>query len=276
MSDNLNGKRVLVTAGASGIGKATAEAFLAAGAHVLICDIDEDLLAGCAAWAVAPIAVRADVSKSADVDHMFDVLEKDLGGIDVLVNNAGIAGPTKPVDEVTDAEWAQTMSINVDGQFFCARRAARLMKAQRSGAIINISSTAGRIGMPLRAPYSTSKYAVRGLTDVLAVELGEFDIRVNAILPGLIDGPRGQRVVDAQAQSMGIGSPEYLSAMLHNISMHSLIDMREIASLAVFLASDSARHITAQHIGVCGNFETYRSPLTLKQRDVVFSLTAPA
>jgi NAD(P)-dependent dehydrogenase (short-subunit alcohol dehydrogenase family) len=270
MSNNLKDKRVVVTAAASGIGKATAEAFLAAGAKVLICDINQEALAACADWRLPPIAVCADVSQSGEVEAMFDTLARELGGIDVLVNNAGIAGPTKPVEEVTDAEWSQTMRINVDGQFFCARAAARLMKQQRSGTIINISSTAGRIGMPLRAPYTTSKYAVRGLTDVLAVELGEYGIRVNAILPGLIDGPRGQSVVEAQARSMGIGSSEYLSAMLHNISMHSLIDMGEVASLAVFLASDGARHITAQHIGVCGNFETYRSPLTVKRREIAF------
>lgn len=263
-------KRVLVTAGASGIGRAIAQAFAAEGALVVVCDVNDDLLAETASWKVPVTVVRTDVGRSADVDRMFQLMEEKLGGIDVLVNNAGIAGPTKPIEDVSDEEWAETMRVNVDGQFYCARRAARLMKPQRNGAIINISSTAGRMGMPLRAAYTTSKYAVRGLTDVLAVELGEFDIRVNAILPGLINGPRGKRVVDAQAESMGIAPSQYLSAMLHNISMHSMIEMEEIAALALFLASSGGRHITAQHIGVCGNFETYRSPLTIRERDVAF------
>ncbi|MEM1129659.1 MAG: SDR family oxidoreductase [Pseudomonadota bacterium] len=268
MISSMENKRVLVTAGASGIGKEIARSFARAGAKVVICDIDESQLAAASDWDTPVTAVRCDVSQSAEVDGMFQSMVAAHGGIDVLVNNAGIAGPTKPIDEVTDEEWGLTMRINVNGQFYCARRAAALMKAQESGAMINLSSVAGRIGMPLRAPYSTSKYAVRGLTDVLAVELGEFGIRVNSILPGVIDGPRGKDVVEAQAASLGIAPSEYLSAMLHNISLHSLIDMEEIAELALYLASDAARHVTAQHISVCGNFETYRSPLAIKKRDV--------
>lgn len=268
MTNTIENKCVLVTAGASGIGRAIARSFAKAGAKVLVCDIDEAQLAGCVGWDWPVKAVNCDVSKSEQVDKMFDLMIKTYGSIDILVNNAGIAGPTKPIDEITDEEWDLTMRINVNGQFYCARRAASLMKSQRSGTIINMSSVAGRIAMPLRAAYSTSKYAVKGLTDVLAVELGEYGIRVNSILPGLIDGPRGKAVVEAQAASLDIPPSEYLSAMLHNISLHSLIDMQEIADMAMFLASDGARHVTSQHISVCGNFETYRSPLTVKARDV--------
>ncbi|WP_136440182.1 SDR family oxidoreductase [Pacificoceanicola onchidii] len=268
MTTGLENKRVLVTAGASGIGKEVAISFARAGAKVLVCDIAEDQLEACSGWDAPVTAVKCDVSKSSEVDRMFEFLSKLHGGIDVLVNNAGIAGPTKPIDEITDDEWDMTMRVNVNGQFYCARRAAAQMKPQNSGAIINLSSVAGRIGMPLRAPYSTSKYAVRGLTDVLAVELGEFGIRVNSILPGVIDGPRGKDVVEAQAAKNHVDPQDYLSAMLHNISLHSLIDMEEIAALAMYLASGAARNITAQHISVCGNFETYRSPLSIKKRDV--------
>lgn len=271
MKIDLTGKRVLVTAGASGIGRATALGYAEAGAQVFICDVDENALEQSLTWERPVRPLYANVASSADVDRVFDAIEAEAGGLDILVNNAGIAGPTKPIEEITDAEWAETMSVNVSGQFYCARRAVPGMKAQLSGVILNISSTAGRMGMPLRSPYSTSKYAVRGLTDVLAVELGEHNIRVNSILPGLIDGPRGERVVAAQADMMQIEPQRYLSAMLHNISMHTMIRMEEIAALAVFLSSDSAAHITAQHIGVCGNFETYRSPLTMKMRDVAFS-----
>jgi NAD(P)-dependent dehydrogenase (short-subunit alcohol dehydrogenase family) len=128
--------------------------------------------------------------------------------------------------------------------------------------ILNMSSVAGRMGMPMRAPYSTSKYAVRGFTDVLTVELGALNVRVNSILPGLVNGPRGRRVMEEQAKARDMTLEAYLPFVLHNISMHTMIEMEEIAALAVFLASDQAKHITGQSIGVCGNFETYRAPLS--------------
>lgn len=259
-------RRVLVTAGADGIGWAIAKAFVTAGARVHICDINADALARRDGVATS----QTDVSDSAQVDAMFQRIADEFGGLDVLVNNAGIAGPTKPVDQITDAEWAATMNVNVAGAFYCARRAAPMMKRQGGGAIVNISSTAGRMGMPLRSPYSASKYAIRGLTDALAVELGEWGIRVNAVLPGLIDGPRGERVVREQADAAGIAPGTFLSAMLHNISLHSMIQVEEIAATVLFLASDQARHISGQSLGVCGNFETYRSPLSVRERDAAF------
>jgi NAD(P)-dependent dehydrogenase (short-subunit alcohol dehydrogenase family) len=164
------------------------------------------------------------------------------------------------VEEITDEEWDQTMAVNVSGQFYMVRKAVPLFKQAGGGCIINLSSVAGRLGMPLRAPYSASKYAVRGLTDVLAVELGEIGVRVNAILPGLVDGPRGQRVMREQAEARGMTLEQWMPYFLHNISMHTAIDMKEIADMAVFLASDLAPHISGQSISVCGNFESYRAP----------------
>lgn len=269
MKIDLTQKRVLVTAGADGIGRATARAFAAAGADVHVCDIDETALERVRREGLS--GTQTDVSSSREVDQLFAELAGKWEGLDVLVNNAGIAGPTKPIEEVTDEEWAAILGVNVSGQFYCLRQAIPLLKRQKSGAVINISSTAGRIGMPLRAPYSTTKYAVRGLTDVLAIELGEHNIRVNCILPGLIDGPRGKRVVEEQAAMRGIEPQRYLAAMLHNISLHTMIDMEEVANLAVYLASDHARHISGQSIGVCGNFESYRSPLSIAPTDLTFS-----
>ena len=133
--------------------------------------------------------------------------------LDILVNNAGVSGPTKPVEDVTDEEWAHTLGVNVTAQFYMVRRAVPLFRRQGGGSVINISSVAGRLGMPLRVPYSTSKYAVRGLTDVLAVELGEIGVRVNAILPGLVDGPRGRRVIGEQAASRGMSSRRVHAAL---------------------------------------------------------------
>jgi NAD(P)-dependent dehydrogenase (short-subunit alcohol dehydrogenase family) len=144
-----------------------------------------------------------------------------------------------------------------------ARKAVPLFRSAGGGSIINISSVAGRIGMSLRAPYSTSKYAVRGFTDVLAVELGEIGVRVNCILPGLVDGPRGRRVLAEQAKTRGIAPETYLKLFLHNISMHTMVQMAEIADMAAFLASDLAPHISGQSISVCGNFESYRAPKTI-------------
>ena len=276
MKLDFKGKRVLITAGAGGIGWATACAFAEAGARVHICDIDAKRLAAREAECPGLSASNTDVSKPDQVHEMFVQIERSLGGLDVLVNNAGIAGPTRPVDEITDAEWAETLNVNISGQFYCARGAVRLMKRSGGGAIVNISSTAGRMGMPLRLPYSTTKYAVRGLSDALAVELGEYGIRVNSVMPGLIDGPRGARVVAAQAEAAGIAPQDYLSAMLHNVSLHAMISAEEIASAVLFLASDHARHITGQSLGVCGNLETYRSPLSLQPREAGFTITEEA
>ncbi len=179
----------------------------------------------------------------------------------MLVNNAGLSGPTKPVEAITVEEWNETFRVNVTGQFLCVRKAVPVFKAQQSGAIINIASTAGRVGMPLRSVYSATKFSVRGFTDVLAIELGGNNIRVNSILPGMVDGPRLQRVVAEQAKAAGMEPQLYLKRMLHNVSMHSMVSQEEVADLAVFLASDMARHISGQSIGVCGNFESYRAPM---------------
>ncbi|MBX3566743.1 MAG: SDR family oxidoreductase [Rhizobiaceae bacterium] len=257
---DLTGKTAIITAGASGIGRVIAHRFVEQGAQVCVCDIADDALAALRDELPDAIVVKADVSKSADVAALYDAFLARHAKLDILVNNAGISGPTKPVEEITDEEWDQTMAVNVSGQFYMVRKAVPLFRQAGSGCIINLSSVAGRLGMPLRAPYSASKYAVRGLTDVLAVELGEIGVRVNAILPGLVDGPRGQRVMREQAEARGMSLEAWMPYFLHNISMHTAIDMKEIADMAVFLASDLAPHISGQSISVCGNFESYRAP----------------
>lgn len=263
MKIDLSGKRVLITAGAAGIGRVTAERLQAVGARVAVCDIDRSALDKAASAGL--FSVKADVSNPDDVDIVFDRLEQEFGGLDVLVNNAGVSGPTKPVEDMTPAEWRQTIDVNVNGQFYCVRRAVPVFKRQSDGVIVNMSSTAGRLGMPLRSAYSTSKYAARGLTDVLAVELGEFNIRVNAILPGIVNGPRAKRVISEQAASKGMTYEDYLPRLLHNVSMHAQVEQEEIADLVLFLSSDYSRHITGQSISVCGNLETYRAPLVVTE-----------
>lgn len=257
---NLNGKTAIITAGASGIGRVIAERYTELGASVCLCDVDDAALADVKKALPQAIAVKADVSNSKDVAALYDAFLAKHSRLDIVVNNAGISGPTKAVETITDDEWDETMAVNVTGMFYMVRKAVPLFKHAGGGCIINLSSVAGRIGMPLRAPYSTSKYAVRGLTDVLAVELGEFNVRVNAILPGLVDGPRGQRVTREQAEARGMTFEEFRPFLLHNISMHTDIKMKEVADMAAFLASDLAPHVTGQSISVDGNFETYRGP----------------
>ncbi|CAH1652289.1 MULTISPECIES: SDR family oxidoreductase [unclassified Chelatococcus] len=260
---DLSGKTAIITAGAGGIGLAIARRFAKYGASVCICDIAEEALAAVASELPDALIVRADVSHASDVERLFEAFQKRFDRLDILVNNAGVSGPTKAVDEITDSEWQSTLDVNITGMFYMIRAAVPLFRAQHSGAVINMSSVAGRLGMPLRTPYSVSKYAVRGLTDVLAIELGEIGVRVNALLPGLVDGPRGQRVLAEQAEARGMDIAKYEKLFLHNISMHTKIQMDEIADMAAFLGSDLAPHISGQSISVCGNFESYRAPLVL-------------
>jgi len=265
MHVNLSNSRAIVTAGASGIGRAIAQQFMRSGALVAICDISQSALDDFSGAYPDCVTFRADVSDADQVDKFFDTVLGRFGGLDVLVNNAGVSGPTKPIEEITPEEWSQTLDVNLKGAFLCSRRAAPLFKAQKNGAIINLSSTAGRMGMPLRTPYSSSKYAIRGLSDTLAIELGEFGVRVNTILPGFVDGPRGERVVAEQAAARNMSYEQYLPYFLHNISMHLAVTGDDVAATATFLASDYARSISGQSIGVCGNFESYRSPMVVSE-----------
>jgi NAD(P)-dependent dehydrogenase (short-subunit alcohol dehydrogenase family) len=241
-----------------------ADAFVKSGAIVAACDIDP----ACATRGEGDGILRcwqADVGDPESAGYFMAEAIRWLGGIDVLINNAGISGPTKPVEEITDDEWRRTMEVNVNGQFYCVRAAVPTMKAQKAGVILNISSTAGRMGMPRRSVYSASKYAVRGFTDVLAVELGDHNIRVNAILPGVVSGARVRRVLAEQAQIAGETLEEYMPRILHNVSMHTAVEPEDVASMALFLASDAARFVSGQSIGVCGNFESYRGPMMVRQ-----------
>lgn len=263
MHISLAGKRAIVTAGCAGIGRAIVEQLVESGARVVACDISDDAISGLAHNVPKALGLRTDVSSPDEVEHMFQEAERHLGGLDILVNNAGISGPTLAVEDVDPADWARTMDVNVTGAFLCTRRAASILKKQQSGVIINMSSTAGRIGMPFRAAYSSSKFAIRGLTDAMAIELGEFGIRVNAVLPGLVDGPRGHRVITEQAAARGLSYEEYLPSILHNISLHVAVSPKDVAAMVTFLVSDLARHVSGQSIGVCGNFESYRAPMEI-------------
>jgi NAD(P)-dependent dehydrogenase (short-subunit alcohol dehydrogenase family) len=258
MEISANGLRVVVTAAGAGIGRAIAATFHANGARVYICDVVEDHLADARAKLPGLGATRADVGVAAEVDRLFDQAIAYLGGLDVLVNNAGIAGPTAPAEDVSPADWDRVIAVNLSGMFYCARRAIPEMKKAGGGSIVNISSTSGKTGLPLRVAYAVSKHAVMGLTETLAREVGPSNIRVNTILPGWINNERGRRVAQAKASAYGIPVEEYIRRESEFISLRTMIEPVEIAEMALFLCSAAGRHVSGQHIGVCGNVEYER------------------
>jgi NAD(P)-dependent dehydrogenase (short-subunit alcohol dehydrogenase family) len=245
--------RVLITAGAAGIGREIADMFAAVGARVAVCDIDEAALARFRQELPGHEAFECDVSDEDDVDDLFDDVVDALGGLDVLVNNAGIAGPTGPVESLSPDDWRHTMEINIDGQFLCVRRAVPLLRASGGGSIINMSSAAGRFGFAHRTPYSASKWAVIGFTKSLAIELGPDNIRVNAILPGAVDGPRIRRVIQAKAASTGVPVAEMEQLYTRQASLGRMVDAQDIARLALFLAGPGGRNISGQALPVDGD-----------------------
>ncbi|MBK5204674.1 MAG: SDR family oxidoreductase [Polaromonas sp.] len=255
MDLDLNGKRVVVTAGAQGIGLAIAEAFVAAGAQVHICDVNDDFLASAKQKLPQVSQSRTDVSSESQVDAMFAELAARWGGLDVLVNNAGIAGPTDKVENTDLAAWDQTIAVNLTGPFLCTRRAVPLLKAAGGGSIVNLSSTAGRLGFPLRTPYSASKFGVIGLTETWAMELGPSNIRVNAILPGIVAGERQERVIAAKAASYGIGHEAMRQRLLAKVSLRSMVTAQDIANQIIFICSPAGAAISGQSLSVCGNVE---------------------
>ena len=251
----MNGKRVVVTAGAQGIGLAITAAFVAAGAQVHICDINDDFLAAAKAKFPAVSQSCTDVADEAQVDVMFAELSTRWGGLDVLVNNAGIAGPTAKVEDTDLTEWSQTIAVNLTGPFLCTRRAVPLLKAAGGGSIVNLSSIAGRLGFPLRTPYSASKYGVIGLTETWAMELGPSKIRVNAILPGIVAGDRQERVIAAKAASWGLEHEAMRQRLLDKVSLRQMVTAKDIANQIIFICSPAGAAISGQSLSVCGNVE---------------------
>jgi len=252
----VEGQRVVVTAGASGIGRAIAEVLITAGARVYICDVDEGLLAAFAAAHPGAGAMRADVAVEDDVDRLFDAAAESLSGLDALVNNAGIAGPTAAVEDIAPADWRRCIDVDLTGPFLCSRRAVPLLKAAGGGAIINISSVAGKYGYPFRSPYASAKYGVIGLTETLAKELGPANIRVNAVLPGLVKGPRIEAVIHARARETGVTYEEAEAGYLRHVSLGRMVDAGDVAAMVAFLLSDAGRNVSGQSIAVDANVET--------------------
>ena len=255
MNTAAQGMRVLVTAGAAGIGRAIAQTFLEHGARVHICDVDTAAL-GAAEQALRPVTQTvADVASVADVDRLFGEVQRSLGGLDVLVNNAGIAGPTGKVEDLRPEDWDRCIAVDLNGMFYCTRRAMPMIKAAGGGSIINLSSVAGRLGFPMRTPYAAAKWAVVGFTKSLAIEAGPDKVRVNCIQPGNVEGERIDRVIAAKATALGIAPEEMKDRLLDAVSLRTFVSPQDIANMALFLATDAGKHITGQALSVCGDVQ---------------------
>jgi NAD(P)-dependent dehydrogenase (short-subunit alcohol dehydrogenase family) len=256
LDGGLAGRRVLVTAGAAGIGLAIVERLLAHEASVFVCDVNDATLHSFSKANPRAGAIKADVSNEADVDLMFAAVQATLGGLDALINNAGIAGPTGAVEDIDPAEWRRCIDIDLTGQFLCTRRAVPMLKAAGGGSIINMSSAAGRHGYAFRTPYSAAKFGVIGFTQSLAKELGPANIRVNAILPGIIEGPRMTGVIRDRAAQLGVSYEAMEKTYLDRISLRRMTSPHDVATMIAFLLSDAGVNISGQSISVDGNVET--------------------
>jgi len=255
MDLNIRGLRVLVTAGASGIGLATARAFAREGARVHVCDVDTAALGALAKSDPALSQSVCDVSDAAAVARLFDTVASTLGGLDALANNAGIAGPTARCEDVALADWERTLAINLTGQFLCAQRAIPLLKQSANASIANLSSAAGRFGFPNRTPYAASKWGVVGFTKSLSRELGPFGIRVNAICPGSVAGARIDAVFANRAKVRGMSVDAIRDEALAKTSLHRMITADDIANAIVFLASPQGANISGHALPVDGDLQ---------------------
>lgn len=254
---SLEGLHALVTGGGSGIGLCIAETLQAAGANVTICDTDAARVEEVAASGRGIAARACDVSDGEQTTGLFRWYESEFGKLDILVNNAGITGPFGAIEDLAPEDWKRTMEVNVNGIFFCTRHAVPMLKKAGGGSIVNISSIAGRMGYPLRTPYSASKWAVIGLTQSLAMELGPHRIRVNALLPGFVAGPRHERNAEARAALLGITKDEQKQNIRRRISLGELTQPQDVANTAAFLVSAAGAHITGQSLSVDGNVDTF-------------------
>jgi NAD(P)-dependent dehydrogenase (short-subunit alcohol dehydrogenase family) len=247
-------QRVLVTGGAGGIGLAITHAFVAAGARVHIADPDaEAVTAVTAAGAQAITGSVCDITDAAAVAAMFEDLSGALGGLDVLVNNAGVAGPTASVDQLAREDWDAVLAVNLSGTFDVTRRAIPLLKASPAGSIIVMSSLAGRFGYPDRVAYATTKWGLVGFTKTLALELGSFGITANSIHPGGVEGPRVREVLQGRAERSGRTLEEETELALSNQSIPRFTSAEDVAALAVFLAGPHARTLSGQMLPIDGD-----------------------
>jgi NAD(P)-dependent dehydrogenase (short-subunit alcohol dehydrogenase family) len=247
---------VVISGAAAGLGRRIAERFGESGFQVHVCDSSAPAVEAFRASHPDALATVVDVSDSRQVDAWFDEITARSGRIDVLVNNAGIAGPTAPVEDIAPAEWERTIAVDLNGQFYCTRRAVPLLRAAGAGSIINIASSAAFFGFPLRTPYAACKWALLGFTKTLAMELGPAGIRVNAICPGSIKGPRIDGVIERDAAARGLAAAQIRRLYERQVSLRQFVDAEDVANAAFFLASPQGRMISGQILGVDGHTES--------------------
>tara|TARA_B100000700_G_C14880464_1_gene777821 strand:- start:282 stop:1070 length:789 start_codon:yes stop_codon:yes gene_type:complete len=255
---NLKNKKIIISAGASGIGWATAKIFLSKGAYVYLCDIDNKNINKIKKHPLNNkrlFIYECDASDEYEVEILFDKIRKKTKKIDALINNVGVAGPTGTIEKLNSEEWEKTLKVNVISHFYFTKLAIPMLKKNKGGSIINLSSGAGIMGFPLRSPYAASKWAVVGMTKTLAIELGKHKIRVNAICPGTIKGNRMVRVIRDKANFLKVSRKKIEKEFISMASMNCWIYEEDIGKMCSFLISEEAERISGQVIGVDGNAE---------------------
>ena len=255
---SLQNKKVVISAGASGIGWATAKVCLSRGAYVYLCDINNKSLSKINKHHLKNkrlFAYECDASDEYQVANFFDKIKKKTRKIDALINNVGIAGPTGTLDKLESQEWERTIQVDINSHFYFTKQAIPLIKKSKNGSIINVSSTAGILGFPLRTPYAASKWASIGVTKSLAMELGKFNIRVNAVCPGTIKGDRMKRVVRDKAKFTKTSIKTVEKDFVSMSSMKKWILEEDIGKMCAFLISDDSNKVSGQVIAVDGHTE---------------------
>ena len=248
-------ERVLVTGAGDSVGREIAERFVALGHRVHICDVRADAVQATLKHNPGMSGSVVDVGKRDDADRLFADARKSMGDVSVLVNVVGMAGPRANIEDINEDEWERTISVNLNGMFYCMKRAIPMLKANGGGAIVNFSTCSTRTGLPFRAPYIASKAGVEGLTRNAARELGPFGIRCNAILPGIINNQRFNFIVSRNAAATGRSPAEIEADYLKYVSLRTKVELHELADMVLFLALDTGKKISGELIAVSGNME---------------------
>jgi len=255
---SLQNKKIIISAGASGIGWATTKVCVAKGASIYLCDIDHKAVNKVKKHPLYNKRIfvsETDASEETQVVDFFNKIKKKFRNLDALINNVGIEGPTRPIEKLNSSEWENTLHVNVNSHFYFTKQAIPLLKKSKNSSIINISSVAGIMGYPLRSPYAASKWAVVGVTKTLAMELGKYKIRVNAICPGTIKGDRMKRVIKDKAKFEKVSAKTIENDFVSMASMKSWINPEDIGNMCAHLISNEANKVSGQIIAVDGNCE---------------------
>jgi NAD(P)-dependent dehydrogenase (short-subunit alcohol dehydrogenase family) len=255
---SLRNKKIIISAGASGIGWATTKVCVAKGALIYLCDIDHKAINKVKKHPLYNKQIfvsETDASDETQVIDFFNKIKKKFRNLDALINNVGIEGPTRPIEKLNSNEWENTLHVNVNSHFYFTKQAIPLLKKSKNASIINISSVAGIMGYPLRSPYAASKWAVVGVTKTLAMELGKYKIRVNAICPGTIKGDRMKRVIRDKAKFEKVSAKTIENDFISMASMKSWVNPEDIGNMCAHLISNEANKVSGQVIAVDGNCE---------------------